>query len=183
MRKIRKSEKILEKYLQKFKKKNFSPLSLSLYETITKKPHPFLFVIFLGKAIGMGQLLNNYTHLTFFIMLETSFSIYIISFFFSFFLSCLLFIVTLFSYALVYIVYISLSLFQCSYYCCQFILLCLFPQMGIGPSPRICMGNTLSGRNLIPPRLLGILLLLLFNLYHPIYFQAIPISFYFMSSL
>ena len=145
----------MEKNVRKFWKNTFrnskkkKNLSLSLGNHY-KKPHPFLFVIFLGKAIGMGQLLNNYTHLTFFIMLETSFSIYIISFFFFFFLSCLLFIVALFSYALVYIVYISLSLFQCSYYCCQFILLCLFPQMGIGPSPRICMGNTLTGKKSHP---------------------------------
>ena len=57
---------------------------------------------------------------------------------------------------------------------------------------------TLGGRNLIPPRHLGILLLMflfyvipftfkqsqsLFILCHPIYFQAISSSFYFMSSL
>ena len=39
-----------------------------------------------------------------------------------------------------------------------------------------------GGRNLIPPRHLGMLLLLPFNLCHPIYFQAIPIPFYFMIS-
>ena len=48
----KKSEKILEKYLYKFKKKKKN-LSLSLGNHY-KKPHPFLFVIFLGKAIGMG---------------------------------------------------------------------------------------------------------------------------------
>ena len=107
---MRKNRETWKKKVRKFWKNTFrnskkKKFSLSLQETITKKPHPFLFVIFLGKAIGMGQLLNNYTHLTFFIMLETSFSIYIISFFFVLLVvhSCFIFLCSC-----IYCVYISL---------------------------------------------------------------------------
>ena len=46
--------------------------------------------------------------------------------------------------------YLSSSL--CPSYYCDIVLV---SQMGIGPSPKVCMGSTLRGRNFIPPRHLG----------------------------
>ena len=139
-------------------------LSLSLLETHTKKKklHLFLFVIFVGKAIGMGQFLNNYTHPPLY-YLAIVISIYIKSFFYISCCSQLLYFPML-----LYILCIYLSL----YFNVHIIVVVLiFPKWALDHLLGFVWEVPLGGRNLIPPRHLGILLLLLLIYVIPFTFQ------------
>ena len=87
--------------------------------------------------------------------------------------SCFIFLCS-FIYCVYISLYFNVHIIVVGLYYCA-----CFPRLVLDPSPRICMGSTRGGRNPIQLRHLG---LYLFNLCHPIYFQAIPIPFYFMLS-
>ena len=91
VRKIIKQQQNSGKIYLEIQKIILSPVSLSLLETHTKKVSSIFVVIFVGKAIGMGQFLNN-------------FSIYIKSFFY---LACSSFLLY-FLCSCIYCVYIYL---------------------------------------------------------------------------
>ena len=173
----KKVRKFWKKQPQKFKKKSFS-LSLSLYRnSTTKKPHLVLLVIFVGKLVGMG-----YTHPILFYYLVNIISIYKFIFFSLFIVHCCF----IFLY---FCVYISLFIFM--FILLLFVLCCcaFFSRWILDHLLRLAWEVPLGGRNLIPPRHLGIFTILPFNLCHPFYFPSNPIFpliyvilFYFLSN-
>ena len=133
-----------------------------------KNPHPLLF-IFVGKLVGMGKFLNNYTHLILSYYLVNIISIYKI-------ILSILFIVHSCFIFLCFYVYMSLFIFM-------FILL-LFVCVIMLVSLRWVLDHLLGfvwevplgGNSPIPPRHLGIFTILAFNLCHPFYFPSKPRS-------
>ena len=128
----------MEKQPQKKEILSFS-LSLSLRKPYTEKS---LWVRLLGwvsflitKPIPPHLLYCNHPFIYIYIYIY-------INLFFTFLCSQLLYLYCV----LVHIVFISDHLFQCSYYSCWVLLFCWLSQMGIGPSPRLCIGSTLKGK-------------------------------------
>ena len=132
----------------------------------------------MGKAIGMGLFLNNYTHPTPILSCNHHFHIHkIISFTLLLVHSCFIFTM------LVHIVYIYLSL----YFNVHIIVVGLhyffcIPRWVLDYLLGYVWEVTLEGRNLIPPRHLGILQVMFLFYVIPFTFEQSQSLFYFMSS-
>ena len=135
----------------------------------------------MGKLVGMGQFFHSYTHpISFFLSCNIIF-LYMKSFS----LSCLLFPIALNPY-----VVLNISLYlHVHIIICLFVILCLSPQMGIGPFPRLYMGSTLRWKKSHSIQAFKDLFFLLYiYVIHfifkqspsPFYFYVIPLISYFI---